>query len=129
MFEEEGPTQPAFHRPGAGIPSLTLTELRKQTALLERLAGPPTPEALAAGAQVKVGHTFAEQSRYGWFSAVYPASIGEPKLRLKWNPGTEAFFPTYDQMAEARAYWLQADAWDFSALRVEGQIYGLPLEF
>ncbi len=70
-----------------------------------------------------------DRGRNGYFSSVW-GPTPTPELTLRWHPGTEGLFPSFDQMAEAKSLWPQAVEWDFSVLgRRDSHYFGIPLNF
>ncbi|MCH8211576.1 MAG: hypothetical protein IIB99_09395, partial [Planctomycetes bacterium] len=99
----------------SGIPLQTLNVLRRIETLLERQAGESSQSAtVPEPLSVEV-----DRGRNGYFSSVW--GLGIPaELTLRWHPGTEALFPTTDQMTEAKSLWPKAVGWDFSTLGQRG---------
>jgi hypothetical protein len=84
----------------------------------------PSPEELFPAPD---GINADDMRVYGYFSVVFSGS--ELLETLRWTPGTERVFPTFDQMAEARSASMKATGWDFSALGGEAHLFGIPLSF
>jgi hypothetical protein len=72
-----------------------------------------------------------DMARDGYFSYVQLGGGPEderPLNVLRWTPGIERIFPTFDQMAEAKSNFMRAEAWDFTGLAKDGAyIYGIPV--
>ncbi len=98
-----------------GIPLQTLDTLKRIERVLERQSA----EVLTVE---------EDRGRYGYFSSVWgPGNL--PRLTLRWHPGTEGLFPTFDQMAAAKSLWPKAEEWDFSTMAGNSHIFGIPLRF
>ena len=116
-------------KPGQGIPEMTLATLKRIERLLEKGVGfePVLPPEISEVREI-FETIEGDRGRNGYFSGVWgPATL--PRLTLRWYPGTEGFFPTFDQMAAAKSQWPGAEAWDFSTLAGDAHIFGIPLEF
>jgi hypothetical protein len=101
----------------------TVEVLRRIERLLERQAY----EAARSGTEELTIEE--DRGRNGYFSSVW-GPTPTPALTLRWHPGTEGLFPTFDQMAEAKSLWPQAVEWDFSVLgRRDSHYFGIPLNF
>ena len=120
--------------PGQGIPEMTLATLKRIERLLEKGVGfePVLPPIVEDALKPNYTHDATTRSmeedrgRYGYFSGAWRQ---DNRLTLRWYPGTEGFFPTFDQMAAAKSQWPGAEAWDFSTLAGDAHIFGIPLEF
>ena len=74
--------------------------------------------------------TAEERQIFGFFSAAYNGpGFAYGEVRLRWYPGTEAAFPTFDQMARAKSAWPTATEWDLGALGDGSHMFGIPLTF
>jgi hypothetical protein len=114
-------------KPGQGIPEMTLGVLQRIEKILENGVGfePVLPPIVSDG-EAEVLTVEEDRGRYGYFAAMW--AEGETPT-IMWRPGTEAVFPTFDQMAEARSKWTKAERWDFSVLGDGAHMFGIPLEF
>ena len=119
-----------------GIAEMTLATLKRIEKILENGVGfePVLPPIVSSG---ETDITYErllpaisieeDRGRNGYFSAVF--SRDDLIAVLRWTPGTEAIFPTFDQMAEARSGYMKAVEWDFSALGGDSHLFGIPLRF
>ena len=115
-------------KPGQGIPEMTLATLKRIERILEGRAGfEPVLPPIVAIEEAETLTIEEDRGRYGYFSAVF--SRDDLIAVLRWTPGTEAIFPTFDQMAEARSGYMKAVEWDFSALGGDSHLFGIPLRF
>jgi hypothetical protein len=69
----------------------------------------------------------ADMARDGYFTSVITGG-NRPSRALRWTPGTDRIFPTFDQMAAAKSTFMDAEAWDFTGLAKDGaHIFGIPV--
>lgn len=121
-------------KPGQqGIPEMTLATLKRIERILEKGVGfePVLPPIVTDGeADLGTAAPAIEEdtAQIGYFSAVFSGG-NLPTAMLRWTPGTERIFPTFDQMAQARAGYMKATEWDFSALGEDSHLFGIPLRF
>ena len=90
-----------------------LAELETRIAALERRTAPETTD---------------DMLRDGYFTAV----LGDgnlPERILRWTPGLDQLFPTFDQMREAIKVLGRPDVWDFTALADGAHVFGVPMRY